>query len=366
MKNDIKVYFETLGFEFVVYQRLLSDRSNMLFNISGGIRYEQIIEGLLPSSQRICSIQRCLRTDNLSQIGKSGRHHIFFEMLGHFSFSEFSEKEGKSFMILSAWNLLTDILGIEPEKLFLTIHPNDKTSIELSKENEIPYKLLASNVTVTRIRKRTGYRVEIFWKNPYNKGIELWNIVFTQFDENSNPLPLIVIDSGTSIDRLRTAKENCDSNYQNSDWRPYILEIKNIFSLKTPMSSRVSDLLKAIFFLLKEDIKPSNKREGYVLRRLIRTVYMLIPHQLEKCEKVFRILNKKYYDNTKCTKINDELLVEFAKFSNVIKSAKRKCKRMLKLNNGILTKREKLVLKETYGLPIEITNELMNLWKNDN
>ncbi|QQS22550.1 hypothetical protein IPM19_02865 [bacterium] len=157
--NEIKDHFRTYGFNWQDSVPILSSNPKLLFNISGGVIFESTIsDGVTPEKARVVSVQTCLRTDGWEKIGYSGRHHLAFDMLGHFSLYEDKEDKVKGVMIESAWNYLTQRLGINPGLLSATVHPQDTTSQKFGKNFGVKTAANDGNVTYTPTRNRCGVR----------------------------------------------------------------------------------------------------------------------------------------------------------------------------------------------------------------
>lgn len=281
MYDEIKHHFETFGFQWQESVPIVSTNPKLLFNISGGIVFEDTIShGVIPEKTRVVSIQTCLRTDGWEKIGLSGRHHLAFDMLGHFSLYEGKEYEVKDTMIESAWRYLTACVNISPNTLSATVHPQDTTSHKIWEKLGVGTISNDENITFTPTRNRCGVRTEIVWQNPSTgRSMELWNLVFTEFQGEvlfESALERIAGDSGASIDRLITAIEGANSDYTNSEWKSIIEDLQGrARNSEWQKSCRLADLGKATVLLANEGLKPIHgNTAGYVLRKIIRNSYV--------------------------------------------------------------------------------------------
>jgi len=365
--ESFRKYFQSQGFLWKDSASLRATNPKLLFHISGGVVFEDIIEGrVIPlKSNRIVSVQRCLRTDNWRKIGISGKHHLFFEMMGHFSLYGEEEFKTKKTMIISAWEFLTQIIHLPDTRLIVTIHPQDRISRNIWK-SITPGRIIEKrdNVSVSPHQRRSGLRTEIIWDKEregfnYGRYVELWNIVFTQYDNPVFREPImekIAADSGMSFERLLMAKEDKITDYHTSIWHPIIKVIyqkaKKVIDEKIVF--RLADTLRTAVVLLSEGILPGNKAENYVARRIIREIFMLfrkIQLPIDKLEEVINITASEVGGNSGL--IETLIKEEYNRFVLCLKKGRIACERLLKQNRGYLSKENISFLKETYGYPPE-------------
>ena len=366
-----KNYCEDKGFEWRESASMVSVNPKLLFNISGGVIFEDLISsGCFDTvgKYRIASIQKCLRTDGWGEIGISGRHHLSFEMLGHFSLFEFEDYSAKEIMINTAWGFLTKGIGLSPKCLLATIHPLDRTSLEVWSKLGVATIFSKDNITVTPQRTRCGFRTEIVWKPNDDWKVELWNLVFTQFQGTKlfeNPLKVIACDSGASLDRIVTAKEGLKSDYDNSNWRELIIALsKHTVIRDREKINRIADLGKAAILLAKEGLRPGNKTASYVLRKIIRDAYthcqmVSIPfygYCLDCCN--WWEIDRNYH-----AEILNVLTQEAIKFSAVIDRGMKKYRKMFEMQ-GYLNSEQYEYLHSTYGISRSLI-EMKNTIKKD-
>ena len=339
--------------------------SKLLFNISGGVRYQNELLGLKKTDlEKVSSIQECVRTDSLDKIGYSQRHHLFFEMLGHFMFYLCNEKECKGEFINFAFKFLTKEIGLDKNRIFVTVHSQDNVTIDVWKKIGNTNLILSDNNTfVSPYADKSALRTEIKWLKNDNSLVELWNLVFTQFDSKElfkNPMNFIAADSGASLERIVSAYENKDNNYENSMWKDYIDYLTTLSSKGTIEDyRRLADFFNTSVKLFNEGIIPGNKVQAYVLRKLLRTIFDL-------CNK----LDINYID----------LIDNYFKFAGILSVTNNEVLKLLKeelekyqltINNGII-QAQKLIrkkgienvsvnyLKSTCGLPDYIINDILN------
>ncbi len=250
-----------------------------------------------PPKNRMSTCQKCIRTGDIDNVGKTARHATFFEMLGNFSFGDYFKKEAISW----AWEFLTERLELNPSDLWVTVYLDDDEAYELwNKMIGIPEK------RIVRLGKKDNFwELEVGPSGPcseiyvdrgleYGCGdpdckpgcdcdrfLEIWNLVFTQFDKDEqgvyHPLPNPNIDTGMGLERITTVMENTDNIFEIAAIHEILERIVHIANYKygsdeiKDVSVRViTDHARAMTFLVSDGVLPSNEGRGYVLRRLIR------------------------------------------------------------------------------------------------
>ncbi|HLD56105.1 MAG TPA: alanine--tRNA ligase [Candidatus Omnitrophota bacterium] len=274
----------------------------LLFTGAGMNQFKDYFLGLRTGLERAASIQKCLRTGDLDQVGKTPYHHSFFEMLGNFSFGDYFKEEA----IEWAWEFLTEEVKIPRERLYVSVHQDDKEALKIwTKKIGIPEKLIArfgddSNFWPSDAPKLgpngpCGPCSEIFYDQGENypgagKGswaedesgryAEIWNLVFTQFERQEGgklaPLKAKNIDTGMGLERLACVLQNVKSNFEIDIFQDIHKGVK--FSLgfgehtKIPTDHlyAISDHIRAVVFAMSDGVIPANEGRGYVVRKLIR------------------------------------------------------------------------------------------------
>ncbi|MBP6942416.1 MAG: hypothetical protein KBB55_00020 [Candidatus Buchananbacteria bacterium] len=352
--DEIKRHFRTSGFKWQGSAPIVSSNPKLLFNISGGVVFEDTIShGAIPENRRVVSVQTCLRTDNWDRIGYSGRHHVAFDMLGHFSLYEDKEAEVKAVMIESAWQYLTQSLSISPSTLSATVHPQDATSQKIWRRIGVKTVIDDRNITLTPTRNRCGVRTEIVWENPDTKRImELWNLVFTEFQGDTlfeSPLEIIAADSGASIDRIVTAAECSRSDYENSNWKDVVDSITEHSEVKErAITCRLADLGKAATLLASQGLRPGNKAANYVLRKLIREAYILCQQTSIPFDEFVLISGNQWSSADKVQAVFTE---EVSKFEKGLERGRKEYKKLSSRRNNSLTEPDINYLVSTFGFP---------------
>lgn len=352
--DEIRRHFGTFGFKWQDSVPIVSSNPKLLFNISGGVVFEDVIShGATPENSRVVSVQTCLRTDGWEKIGRSGRHHLAFDMLGHFSLYDGDEAEVKNVMIESAWRYLTTCLGINPGTLSATVHPQDATSQKIWEKLGVGTVRNDGNFTYTPTRNRCGVRTEIVWQNPdTGKSMELWNLVFTEFQGDvlfQSPLEKIAADSGASIDRIVTAVECRPNDYENSNWKGVIDSIAGLSKISDQtIMCRLADLGKAAALLVSQGLRPGNKAADYVLRKLIREAFILCQQVSIPFDEFVAISGNQW---SSAEAVKTVFAEEVSKFEKGLERGRKEYQKLTSRRNGPLVESDIEYLSSTFGFP---------------
>ena len=372
---------------------------SLLWINSGVATLKKYFDGrVIPENPRITNAQKAIRTNDIENVGKTARHHTFFEMLGNFSIGEYFKEEA----ITWAWEFLTDEkwIGFDKEKLAVTIHPEDDEAFEIwNKKIGIPAE------RIIRLEENfwdigegpSGPNTEIFYDRGPEYGddpndpelfpggenerhLEVWNLVFSQFNHNPDgsytPLPKKNIDTGMGLERMASVVQNVATNYDTDLFIPIIRAVEEISDVKYGIDSEkdvafkvIADHIRTVAFAVGDGALPSNEGRGYVLRRLLRRAVRYAkqininrPFMFELVTVVGEIM-KDFYPEVldkkdfiaKVVKNEEERFHEtlhdgLAILSDVIKKEKEK-------GNTIIPGSDAFRLYDTYGFPIELTEE---------
>ena len=279
----------------------------LLFTNAGMVQFKSVFLGIeqLPFKRAVTS-QKCVRAggkhNDLEEVGRSLSHHTFFEMLGNFSFGDYFKRDA----IIYAWEFLTGELGLDPDRLFVSIHHSDDDAFDLWRElAEVPaeriFRLgdkenfwqmadtgpcgpcseLHYDLRPADERKKTPTLEEFVDLGDRGIVVELWNLVFMQFnraeDGTLHPLPAPSIDTGAGLERLAAVLQGTTSNYETDAFFPLLEAVSEILGrpyqpdTEEGVGYRVlADHARAVAFLLADGVYPSNAGRGYVLRRILR------------------------------------------------------------------------------------------------
>ncbi|HOE69197.1 MAG: Alanine--tRNA ligase [Candidatus Omnitrophica bacterium ADurb.Bin314] len=269
---------------------------SLLFTGAGMNQFKEYFLGVKKDLKRAVSSQKCLRTGDLDEVGRTPYHHSFFEMLGNFSFGDYFKKEA----IIWAWEFLTTILSIPKERLRITVHENDQEACDLwRKEIGLPEEWIykcgdKSNFWPANAPKDgpngpCGPCSEIYYDlNPSITGTpvddsgkyaEIWNLVFTQYDRQEGgklvPLKARNIDTGMGLERLACVLQGKSSNFEIDLFQPIHEAILKSLGIAARNAANkplycIADHLRAVVFSISDGAVPSNEGRGYVVRKLIR------------------------------------------------------------------------------------------------
>lgn len=371
---------------------------SVLFNTAG---MQPLVPYLMgeshPYGTRLCDYQKCIRTNDLDEVGDV-THHTFFEMLGNWSLGDYFKKES----ITWSFELLTKHLNIPVEKLSVTVFkgndivPADNESADLWKslgisENKIAFLGEDDNWWPNmELTGPCGPDTEIFyWRSdeevpskfdPENDNwVEIWNNVFMQYnhkpDGTFEPLKKKNVDTGMGLERITAVLEGVNDNYESSIWKGTIKKIEEISGKSYYGNEKafriIADHIKAAVFISSDPagIKPSNTDQGYILRRLIRRAIRyakMIDIDINsnwESEIAKNIINeyKKYYSelSTNENVVMEVLKNEKIKFNRTLEKGLREFEKIVKnLNENEINKDLAFKLYDTYGFPIELTLEL--------
>ncbi|MBL3642313.1 alanine--tRNA ligase [Bacillus sp. RHFB] len=372
---------------------------SLLWINSGVATLKKYFDGrVIPENPRITNAQKAIRTNDIENVGKTARHHTFFEMLGNFSIGEYFKEEA----ITWAWEFLTDEkwIGFDKDKLAVTIHPEDDEAFELwNKKIGVPAE------RIIRLEENfwdigegpSGPNTEIFYdRGPaygddpndpelYPGGenerhLEVWNLVFSQFNHNPDgsytPLPKKNIDTGMGLERMASVVQDVATNYDTDLFMPIIRAVEEISDVKYGVDTEkdvafkvIADHIRTVAFAVGDGALPSNEGRGYVLRRLLRRAVRYAkqininrPFMFELVTVVGEIMKDFYPEVLK----NKEFIAKVIKneeerfhetlndglsiLSEVIKKEKEK-------GNTTIPGSDAFRLYDTYGFPIELTEE---------
>ena len=397
LKDEFIKYFVENGHKQIPSAPVVPENDpSVLFNTAG---MQPLIPYLMgqthPYGTRLCDYQKCIRTNDLDEVGDK-THHTFFEMLGNWSLGDYFKEES----ITYSFNFLTKVLNIPTERLAVTVYagddsvPYDQEAHDLWKNLGISEKHIAStkedNFWAAGETGPCGTDTEIFYFRSEDeipetfdtedeRWVEIWNNVFMQFNRKQDgtleQLPKKNVDTGMGYERVLAVLEGVDDNYKTSLWKPIINKIEEV-SNKTYAGNEksiriIADHIRTAVFISADNagIKPSNTDQGYILRRLIRRAIrhakklnIEINSNWEQ-EIAISIIEeyKKYYPELEKNRevVLEVLKTEKEKFNRTLEKGLREFEKQTKDNKDIdaLTA---FHLYDTYGFPIELTEELAN------
>ena len=375
-----------------------NDKSLLLIN-SGMAPLKNYFAGVeVPPSKRMTTCQKCIRTGDIENVGKTARHGTFFEMLGNFSFGDYFKRES----IRWGWEFVTEHLNIPEDRLWVTVYEEDDDAFDIwSKEMNFPTE------RIVRLGKDDNFweigtgpcgpcseiyfdRGEAFGcDNPdckpgcdCDRYLEFWNHVFTQFDRdeegNYGQLEHKNIDTGMGLERMACIMQDVDNIFEVDTIRHIISSIEKVANVeygkdaKTDVSIRIiTDHIRAVSFLVADGVLPSNEGRGYVLRRLLRRaarhgkllgikenfLYKLVDEVIKVSGEAYSELVEKESYIKKVIRIEEEKFNEtIDQGSEILASYIEDLK---KNNSKTLSGENAFKLYDTYGFPIDLTKEIL-------
>ncbi|GAA0327245.1 alanine--tRNA ligase [Oceanobacillus oncorhynchi subsp. oncorhynchi] len=393
-------FFKEKGHQVEPSASLVPHEDPTLLWINSGVAtLKKYFDGrIIPDNPRIVNAQKAIRTNDIENVGFTARHHTFFEMLGNFSIGDYFKEEA----IEWAWEFLTDEkwIGFDPEKLSVTVHPEDDEAYDLWLQ-----KIGLPKERIIRLEENfwdigegpSGPNTEIFYDRGESYGndpadpelypggensryLEVWNLVFSQFNHNPDdtytPLPKKNIDTGMGLERLTSIIQEVPTNYETDLFMPIIQATELIADSKYGKDDAadtafkvIADHIRTVSFAIGDGAMPSNEGRGYVLRRLIRRairfakdlniheafMYRLVPvvaeimkdfypevvKETDYIQKIIKVEEERFHET-----LNDGLEI----LTKLIESEKEK-------GSNVFPGEEVFRLYDTYGFPKELTEE---------
>jgi len=379
---------------------LIPDDPTLLLTVAGMVPFKPFFLGQKQAPySRVTTYQKCIRTNDLENVGVTARHHTFFEMLGNFSFGDYFKVES----IEWSWEFITKVLKLDTEKLWVSVHTSDDEAEKIwiekigfpkerivrlgDDENWWSAGPVGSCGPCSEIHIDLGVEFggdensKLGDEGTDDRFLEFWNLVFTEWnrleDGTLEPLPKKNIDTGAGLERISAILQNKSNNYETDLLFPILEEAgrltgakygdspKSDFSLKV-----ITDHVRAITFLISDGVLPSNEGRGYILRRILRRAVRhgrLLGNKenflFKLVDKVVEIMGEAY---PKMAKNKDHVKkivkIEEDKFAHTLDQGmnltldeinKAKENKETKLNASVVFK-----LYDTYGFPYELTEEI--------
>ena len=348
---------------------------------------------LVPPSYRVTTSQKCIRTGDIDNVGRTARHHTFFEMLGNFSFGDYFKKEA----ITWAWEFLTEVLELDTNKLYVTVYPEDEEAYDIwhnivGLADERIFKLEDNFWEIGE--GPCGPDSEIFYdlgpergcgKPTCNVGcdcdryLEIWNLVFTQFNKTKDgsyePLEKKNIDTGAGLERLASVIQQKESNFETDLLFPIMQRVidvchGNYNNKEQKIAVKViGDHIRAVTMMIGDGILPSNEGRGYVLRRILRRavrfgrVLGIEEAFLADLVDIVIDMYKEAYPELAERKelIKTVIATEEAQFSATLAQGLELLNAMIEDadGTGVLAGEKVFKLYDTFGFPVELTEEIV-------
>jgi len=366
IRDKFLKFFESKGHAIVPSSSLLSNDPSVLFTTAGMQQFKPYyIDPSSAPAKSIVSIQKCMRTSDVDEVGDAV-HLTFFEMLGNFSFGEYGKREA----IHYAHEFVTKIMGLKID--YVTVfagHSEDDTKYADSESQSVWNDEIDHTIQVKKV-----YGTDNFWgptgnEGPcgptteiYVNGIEIWNIVFNQYyrhkDGQLSELKFQGIDTGMGLERLAMVAQKKDNIFETDLFEP-LIQILPGEGIPVRVHRIIADHCRAVAFLISDGVIPSNKEQGYVLRRLMRRVIVqchLHGIELEAIQEIFEKMIELYremYPGLNLELVKSVFEQENQKFQKTLKTGLKELEKTETVDAPAAFK-----LFESYGLPFEIVKEV--------
>ena len=382
---------------------LISQDPTLMFVVAGMVPFIPYMTGVEPAPyKRATSVQKCVRTLDIDEVGKTTRHGTFFQMNGNFSFGDYFKKEA----IAYAWELLTNPesdggLGFDPQKLWVTVYEDDDESIEYWLEQtsipreRIQKRGMADNYWSTGQRGPAGPCSEIYFDRGPEYGaeggpeadedryIEIWNLVFMQYEradggtkdhfEILGELPKKNIDTGMGLERVAFLLQGVDNIYEIDQVRPLIDLASELSGKRYGANEKddvrmrvIADHVRSALMLMSDGVTVSNEGRGYVLRRLLRRVVRALrllgvdkPSLGELFGASKNAMVEAYPElEENFARVHRAAVAEEAGFLRTLASGTEVLDQALEVSGPVLSGEVAFQLHDTYGFPIDLTVEI--------
>ena len=396
IRKEFLDFFASKGHEIIASAPLVPDDASLLFTNAGMVPFKNIFTGAVPrpTPPIRTSCQTCIRAggkhNDLDNVGYTARHHTFFEMLGNFSFGEYFKENA----IAYAWEFITEILKLDKDKLYVTVHEKDDEAFEIWAKHIAKERIYRfgdhDNFWAMGDTGPCGPCSEIFYdqgeeyfhgKEDYMGGdgdrfLEIWNLVFMQFERdkagNLSPLPKPSIDTGMGLERVTAIKEGVFSNYDSSIFMPLIHAVEKLcgkpYKYESGASYRViADHIRSITFLIAQGVNFDKEGRGYVLRRILRRAlrhgYLLglkEPFMYKLVDNVCELMGHHYsYLLEKKETVKEIIKLEEERFLSTISAGLELFKAQLANTKDVFSGEIAFKLYDTYGFPLDLTADML-------
>ncbi|HET6434354.1 MAG TPA: alanine--tRNA ligase, partial [Xanthomonadaceae bacterium] len=405
IRSDFLEFFRAKGHTIVPSAPLVPGNDpTLLFTNSGMVQFKDVFLGAEKRSYvRAADVQRCLRAggkhNDLDSVGYTARHHTFFEMLGNWSFGDYFKQDA----IAWAWELLTQVWKLPPERLLVTVYHTDDEAYALWRDM---VGLPPERIVRIGDNKGAPFASDNFWQmadtgpcgpcteifydhgpdiaggppgSPDEDGdryIEIWNLVFMQFDRQPDgtllPLPAPCVDTGMGLERLTAVLQHVHSNYEIDLFRHLIAaaaQLTGTADLDHKSLRVIADHIRACSFLIVDGVLPSNEGRGYVLRRIIRrairhiwklggldaegTFWKMVAPLVEAMGEAYAELAGRR------ALVERALKAEEAAFAQTLDAGMQRLDAYLERNDGQIDGEQLFQLHDTYGCPPDLIADIV-------
>ncbi|QNB45313.1 alanine--tRNA ligase [Thermanaerosceptrum fracticalcis] len=396
-------YFESKGHTRIASSSLVPHNDpTLLFTNAGMNQFKDVFLGLekRPYSRATTS-QKCVRAggkhNDLDTVGRTARHHTFFEMLGNFSFGDYFKRDA----IIYAWEFLTKVVGLPEDKLYATIYQDDDEAFQLWQElTPIPAERIirlgekdnfwamgdtgpcgpCSEILIDRGEKYTCGPNCGIGKCDCDRYLEIWNLVFMQYNRDADgtmtPLPRPSIDTGMGLERITSVVQGVDSNYDTDLLKRIIQSVEELCGKSYHGDHRgfpfrvIADHIRSCTFLVSDGVLPGNEGRGYVLRRILRRavrfgkvlgidepfMYKLVPVVVDLMKGAYPEIQDNMDYVAKIIRIEEERFHET--LNDGLRLVQDIVKRLKEEGRDTIPGEEIFRLYDTFGFPLDLTQDI--------
>ena len=387
-------YFESKGHKIVPSASLIPNDPTLLFTVAGMVQWKGVFQGTeQPIAPRVADVQKCIRAggkhNDLEDVGFDSRHHTFFEMLGNWSFGDYFKEEA----IAMSWELLTKVVGLDPNRIVVTTHISDEEATQIWKKisGKDAIRLDKDNWWSAGETGPCGPCTEMHYDfgpdvpgglpgTPEEDGgryVEIWNDVFMQYDRDANgvltPLPKHNVDTGAGLERWAAILQGKIDNYDTdlfTNLKHAISDLTGVVETpeNTPSFKIIADHLRAVGFAIADGVIPSNADRGYVIRRILRRAMrhgQMLGHRGGLLSTLYPALVTEMGDaypelKTQQAHVVDIIKNEENSFADMLQNGMKLLESELpNINNNVLPGNIAFKLFDTYGFPLDLTQMIL-------
>ena len=387
-------YFEQHGHKIVPSASLIPNDPTLLFTVAGMVPWKEIFLGhAQPIAPRVADVQKCIRAggkhNDLDEVGFDGRHHTFFEMLGNWSFGDYFKEQA----ITMSWDLLTNVLKLDPNRIVVTTHVSDeeatalwkkiagKDAIRLDKDNWWSAGDVGPCGPCTEMHYDMGADLPGGLPGSPNEDggryVEIWNDVFMQYNRDANGnltnLPKCNVDTGAGLERWAAVMQDKLDNYDTDLFQHLMDATTDIVKVKRngdnmPSFKIIADHLRAVGFAIADGVIPSNTDRGYVIRRILRRAMrhgQLLGHRGALLSELYPALVREMGATYPELARQEKHVVEIIRneenaFADMLQSGMKLLDGELpKVQNNVLPGAVAFKLFDTYGFPLDLTQMIL-------
>ncbi|MEW5317397.1 MAG: hypothetical protein WDW38_008695 [Sanguina aurantia] len=390
-------FWEGRGHQRLPSASLVPEDPTVLLTIAGMLQFKPIFLGQAPVKfPRATTTQKCVRTNDIENVGVTARHHTFFEMLGNFSFGDYFKREA----IFAAWELSTKVYGLPVERVWVSVFEEDEESLAIWRDevgvNPARIKRMgaADNFWASGATGPCGPCSEMYYDFHPERGtaegvsleddsrfIEYYNLVFMQLNRGADgalqPLAAKNIDTGMGLERMAQILQGVPNNYETDLIFPIVDRAAQLAGVSYHTADAatqtalkvIGDHTRAVTYLISDGVLPSNIGRGYIVRRLLRRVVMkgrllgikdvFTPAIAEVAVALSGACDPQVAKNAQ--RVYDELAREEAAFGATLERGQKLLGEVLSkasANGAVLQGKEAFTLYDTFGFPLELTQEL--------